>query len=207
MLTGPVTDRLWAEDGTVFLGQGRQLRALMEPYGGYLHLVPRVLGAIGAWAPPRFWALFAVGAATVTLGVLAGLVFAWAASVTGSRGAAGLVALGMALVPALRFEVLGSIANLQWFLLCLALWALLIPPTRAPIASAGATLATALSTPLAVVLLPAALTAHGRQAFRIPAVWALVAGLGVQAVTVLANPTRRPGRCSAHSTRVRPWSP
>ena len=52
------TPQLWAEDGSIFLTQDEQMgiRAWVEPYNGYLHILPRLI----AWfasrtADPAWW--------------------------------------------------------------------------------------------------------------------------------------------------------
>src|SRR5215217_1922652 len=50
-------DTIWAEDGFAFLGgalSGNPLAAVVEPHGGYIHLLPRAAAAIAALLPLEF---------------------------------------------------------------------------------------------------------------------------------------------------------
>lgn len=83
---GPVAARtVWAEDGGVFL---RERVAdgpwdLLQPYAGYLHLVPRIV-VDAAWALPveRYALALSLGSCCV-VGVAAALVFVLARQVVG----------------------------------------------------------------------------------------------------------------------------
>lgn len=50
-----VWQALWAEDGRIFLGQSLSMghRALWQPYGGYLHTIPRLIAWVGEALPLR----------------------------------------------------------------------------------------------------------------------------------------------------------
>jgi len=184
LLTGPALDRLWAEDGSVFLARADDITALVETYSGYAHLVPRLVAAAGFLLPTEAWAVYATLAAVACVGGLAAFVYVAARIITGSRPASVLAASVLALTPSLRFESLGSIANLQWFLLIAALWALLLPPHRMPKCAATITFLAGGSTPLVALLIPAAVMTHGRRAGRSPAVLGAMAGLCLQLVLI-----------------------
>jgi hypothetical protein len=169
---------IWAEDGKVFLAGGVHAGSMVHRYAGYGHLVPRVLAAVGAHLPLAGWAAFAVLAAAATVGVLAAFV-RWAAeTVTGSALSGWVAAAALAVTPALNLETLGSLANLQWFLLAASLWAFFLRCDRGRWASALVTGLTAASTPLIILLLPAAVLSHRLRAWRAPAVWGGALGRG-----------------------------
>lgn len=118
--------------------------------------------------------------------------------VTGSAAWALLPALALALAPAFRGSV-GSLANLQWLLLVAAFWCVIERSGNRWLPS-GAALLASLTTPLTVLLLPAAWLAHRSGVVRARAVQGLVLGLAVQAVLIVvggqsaANPAvRSPG--------------
>lgn len=106
------TPQLWAEDGSVFLSQNSQLgaRAIVTPFQGYLHLLPRVI----AWTASRLvdvaaWPLFYNAAALlVTLGLFA----RFASPRLALPGKPWLVLTFV--LAAHTGEVLLNITNLQW---------------------------------------------------------------------------------------------
>jgi hypothetical protein len=110
--------------------------------------------------------------------------------VIGSPTWALLPALGMALAPALGEESLGSLANLQWYFVFAAFWALLVPPTdsrRARGAAAVVTGLAALTSPVTLLVLPAA-ALHGRRALRHWPALSLLAAIAVQGLAHLFAP-------------------
>ncbi len=188
--TGWPFDRLWAEDGAVFLADALDhgWGSLTYSYAGYLHGVPRVIALLGTELPLADVATYTVLASAAVCGLLAAVVSSAARTVTGSVPWACVAGLATVSVPALRFETLGSLANLQWFLLYAALWLCLTAPRALPTALvAGVCAAASLSTPLVVVLAPVLLL-HRRDAVRHPAGWALGVGLLVQAAGIASAP-------------------
>ncbi|MEO6244460.1 MAG: hypothetical protein ABIQ12_03410 [Opitutaceae bacterium] len=106
------TPQLYAEDGTIFLGQNDflGLRVFAEPYMGYLHTLPRLI----AWAAahtldPAWWPLAYNGAAFLLgLAVLA-RIFSPRVDVPHKP------ALALAIVLACQTgEIFSNITNLQW---------------------------------------------------------------------------------------------
>lgn len=129
----PITRRtLWAEDGAVFLTDALYadpFQTLLRPYGGYLHVVPRLVVEVTTIvASPARYAVVVNGLACAVAGGVAGLVYVCSRDVTESRLLrAGLAAITV-VVPSLPREVLGNTANLHWFFLWLAPWLLLYRP-------------------------------------------------------------------------------
>lgn len=198
LMTGNPFDHLWAEDGKVFLAGGVHPGSFLHSYAGYGHFVPRLLAAIGAQLPVRGWAAFAVVAAAATVGVLAGFV-RWAAEVVSGSAVTGwIAAAALALTPALGHEALGSMANLQWFMLAAALWAFLLPRGRGRWATVLLVGLTAATTPLVVLLLPAAVLVHRTQVWRAPAIWGMAAGLAYQVVVIRFGAVDAGGPHRAH---------
>ncbi len=191
LLTGWPLDRVWAEDGAVFLADARDhgWRSIGYSYAGYLHGLPRVLAVIGSHLPLSGYARWAVVVSGLVCALVAALVCAAARQVTGSRWWAVVAGLATVSAPALGTESLGSLANLQWFLLYGALWLCLTRPegTRWP-ASAALAVTAAATTPLTVVLLPVLLLLHGRRVWRHPAAAGLVGGLVLQVLCILRAP-------------------
>ncbi len=105
----------------------------------------------------------------------------------------------MAMTPGLRVDCLGNTANLQWFFIFAAFWAVLASPTDSAwrrIAASAVTGLAALTSPLTLLVLPAA-ALHGRRALRDWPVRTLLAGVGVQALAHLLAPAS-PGGVIRH---------
>ncbi|RBY80130.1 hypothetical protein DQ239_03320 [Blastococcus sp. TF02-09] len=184
VVAGPGLDRVWAEDGFVFLWDARRygLESFGYTYAGYAHTVPRAFGLIGAQIPLEHFAVYAVLATALAAGALAAVVFVAARRVTGSWAWALLPALSLALAPAFRGSA-GSLANLQWLLLVAAFW-LVIDTSGRRWLPAAVTVLAGLTTPLTVFLLPVAWVAHRAGVLRSPAVRGLLAGLAVQVALI-----------------------
>ena len=130
-LDGRTRGVVWAEDG-MFLQdrlEAGPLISLVDPYGGYLHLVPRAIVEVAALVPLQDYAVAVTGLCCLTVGAVAGLVHACSRDVVESRAARVVLGLVTVLVPTAAAEVLGNTANLHWFLLWLTPWVLLCRPT------------------------------------------------------------------------------
>ena len=149
---------VWAEDGALFLQEYLdQGPALLAPYSGYLHLLPRL---IVAFVAPLFgleaYAIAITVACSIVLGLIAALTFYCASELTASVA----VRLGWASIPVLvapgALETLGNVANLHWYLLWLAPWVLMKSPPALgqQILLGTASLIIALSEIQAVLFLP-----------------------------------------------------
>jgi hypothetical protein len=148
--------QFWAEDGNIFFLQDRELgwRAVLEPYAGYLHLIPRlVAAAAGMLDPTHAPLIYALVAGAGTLHVCA-LPLLRALPSWGNW--AGAAALAVVLVPDAR-EVLWVLTNLQWVMAPgLMLLALGTPPagTAGRVHDVLMTLLAGLTGPLVVVIAP-----------------------------------------------------
>lgn len=133
----PATTRrtVWAEDGQVFLhdyllsGPG-----LLEPYDGYLHLLPRLAVAVlvPVWGVEHYAA-----AVTVTSCLLLGVVCVLTYYCTAALSTVPWIRMCWASIPLLvapgALETLGNLANLHWYLL----WLLPLLLIREPSSLAG----------------------------------------------------------------------
>lgn len=125
---------LWAEDGANFLGDALDtgpVTVLLQPYQGYLHLVPRVIAGFAvAVVPVEGYAIAVTVGSCLVVGAVAATVFVCARDVVVWRPAR--IALGAItfLAPAAAYEVLGNAANVHWYALWLAPWLLLASPRR-----------------------------------------------------------------------------
>lgn len=104
--------QLWAEDGSIFLIQAEQLgwRAFIEPYNGYLHLLPRLVAWIAhLTADPACWPAIYNGLAFT----ISAALFARIAHPRVDLPAKPGLMLALVLVVGTG-EVLINVTNLQW---------------------------------------------------------------------------------------------
>ena len=152
---------LYAEDGSVFLSQGLRysaVHALRTPYVGYFHLVPRLATDVTLAFPLADAATaFAVEGA-VAVALIALFVFRATAGHIRSPLLRLVLASSLVLLPVDQQELFNAVANIHWFLLFAATWALLWHPSgRGDRALAAAVVViAALSDPLTILLAPLA---------------------------------------------------
>jgi hypothetical protein len=153
----PAWDSVYAEDPGIYLPSAlAHPWQLLQSYGGYLQLTPRLIGQIAALLPIRHASVaFAVGGALVASAC--GL-FVYHASdgIVGSRWLRALLGLSVVLLPVAQLEIADNGVNSIWYLLVALFWtALWRPRTRAG-ASVAAVLAFAgaTATSLGLVFAP-----------------------------------------------------
>jgi hypothetical protein len=178
-------DHLWAEDGARFMVDAvRQpaLTNLVEPYGGYLHTLPRLVAELVALFPLEWTAAgFAVCAAMLRA-LVALITFAASGAYLRSTPLRFALAALVVVLPAGNSETVNNMANLHWFLLYGAFWALLWRNgPRVPVALF--VFLAAVSSPLVVLLAPIALARLFLPRKEVPITF--LAGLLVQGVTML----------------------
>ncbi len=157
---GPVArGTVWAEDGGVFLRERVALgpvQSLLEPYAGYLHLVPRLLVDL-AWAAPveRYALVLSVGSCAV-LGASGALVVLLGRDAVPWLPGRLLLGLLPATLPVGPVETTGNVANLHWYLLALAPWVFAhrARTWAGAVGTAVVAVGVVLSEPQAVVFLP-----------------------------------------------------
>jgi hypothetical protein len=173
------------EDAFVFLADARRfgLGAFWHTYAGYGHAAPRAIAEVGNWLPLGWFMVYDVTVALACTGALAAFTFKTARPLLG-EGWGAAVALAPTLAPA-AWVGLGSTSYLQWFLIPAAFWAVTLGRGRGAVVVAALA---ALTTPLVVVVLPAAVLVRGRRCWRVGAVQSVVAGLAVQTAMVVAAP-------------------
>jgi hypothetical protein len=189
--------RIWAEDGRVFMGQADahgSLRAITIGYAGYSNAVPRLAAAAVHALPIRLWgAGLHVVDATIVAGV-ALLVYVALVGHVHSRLGRALAALYVVLVP-VGPEIVGSIANLQWFLIVGAVVALLWSPRTGWgwAAICISTFAATTTSPLGAVVFVCALARWIlRRSFGNQVILGVTAlGFGSQVVEMVHSPQRR----------------
>ncbi|MFJ4222087.1 hypothetical protein [Curtobacterium luteum] len=190
---GPVAARtVWAEDGGVFW---RDRAAdgpldLLEPYAGYLHLLPRLLVDVAWVFPVAHYAVVLSLGSCLVVGGAAALVSVLARDVVRPWPLRALLAAVPALLPLAPVEIAGNAANLHWYLLALAPWVFAHRPRRrwSAVGLAAVAAAVTLTEPQTVLFLPLLLLAWvpegpvgGRRVGLRPLPVTVVAVLGVAA--------------------------
>jgi hypothetical protein len=143
---------IWAEDGQVFL-QGALEKgfweAVLSPYGGYLVLVPRLIGELAAALPLRDAAATTAILASVLVALSGWLVWEATAAYIGNRWLRGALVAATVLAPAAGLESIDSGAYVLWYMLFAVFWVLLWRPRSSLGAGLAAlfVLATGLTTP------------------------------------------------------------
>jgi hypothetical protein len=153
----PPWESIYAEDRGIYLPEAlAHPWHLLQSYGGYLQLVPRLIGQSAALLPFRHASVaFAVGGALVASAC--GL-FAYHASAgqVSSRWLRALLGLSVVLLPVAQLEIADDGVNSIWYLLVALFWAALWRPrTRAGAAVAAVVaFAAAASSSLALIFAP-----------------------------------------------------
>lgn len=188
---------LWAEDGTRFTSDGVNvgIGATFDPFGGYVHVVPRLLALLTTtWAPFPKYALVLNALTCLATGVIAAAVFSSSAFALRSALLRAWLATMTVLLPVVGQEVVGSVANLHWFFLWGAFWVLQNRPSSrgGAVGAACFLLAATLSEIQTALLLPLAVGIGVRAVRRGEGVPARLAafgvGVAVQLVATLAAP-------------------
>lgn len=123
--------KFWAEDGTVFFQGARQegaFGAFGVDWAGYYHLVPRIAGAFSSsvpidLAPLANWLIIAVVVAWC-----AATLFVASKTWIASMPARLVLTAGIVLLPVVRVESIGNVANLHFIMLFPALLVMICRP-------------------------------------------------------------------------------
>jgi hypothetical protein len=188
--------QLWAEDGPIFYQQeliSGSIHALVTPYAGYLHAIPRLTSMLAAHVPaayvPLIYALVAFSIAIWACSVFADAAFR---PIVHSDAMRLLVCFAFATVAPAN-ELIGTLTNVHWYL-SLALFLFLIADTSRvrrsallnALIGAGVLLA-ALSSPETIPFAPLAIwkiiRSESTSARVIPI--AILVGLAIQVWTLL----------------------
>ncbi|MFD4639713.1 hypothetical protein ACFWN2_20530 [Lentzea sp. NPDC058436] len=178
-------DHLWAEDGARFLLDALTSPALpnlTDPYGGYLHALPRLVAELVVLLPVEQAAAgFAIGAA-VLRALVALITFSASKAYLKSAPMRFALAALVIVLPAGNSETLNNVTNLHWFLLYGTFWALLWRNApRVPVALF--VVLSALTSPLIFLLAPIALVRLFQPRREVPI--AFLAALVVQGLTMV----------------------
>jgi hypothetical protein len=192
-------DTLWAEDGAIFLADSLDpsfFASVFEPHGGYLHLVPRLVGELAGVLPLELAAATFNIASALIVSLLAAFVYVASERKLQARSSRLALATLVALLPAAGSELLGNAANLHFYLIFACFWALVWrSESRGALAARVAVvLATTLSDPLAVLLAPLAIVnavgRRSRRALIVPGAFVLGLALQAAAIATAESPQR-----------------
>lgn len=195
-------ERLWSEDGAIFLTDSLGGAHVLTPYDGYLHLGPRLLAALITTTVEVGSYDIAVTVASVGIvGLICGLTWTLADGLIESRWVRLLVSAAPALLPAATAETLGNLANLHTVGLWLAFWMMLHHPMSRTSAWVWGIVGLLVGlSEIAVVLLVPLMAVDVRDRRRWPLRAGLTAGVMAQFATLVAFP--RPERGGTAQ-----WSP
>ena len=192
----PAWDGINTEDVDVFLAQALAHPWHLQSYGGYLELVPRLIGQIVSLLPIRYAAAgFAVSGALIASGCGL-LAYHASAPLISARWLRVLLGLSVLLLPVAQLEIADNGVNTPFYLLVALFWAVLWRPRSWAGASVAAVVAfaTVASSPLALLFAPllaarAIVVPHRIRENAVTVGWAI--GCLLQAPFILASHVSR----------------
>ncbi len=125
---------IWAEDGIQFLATAlteNPITSLAKPSAGYLHIVPRIIAIASTALPIRSASIFLAVGSAVVVSLIGVYVYFATSPWLRSRWARIALAAMMVLLPTAGSETVANVANLHWYLVFAAFWALLNKPSSA----------------------------------------------------------------------------
>jgi hypothetical protein len=210
-----LTQVVWAEDGVfpLCIEKAGFLTCLVDPFAGYLLLLPRLVAGVVALVPVEQWALTTNLLAAVLAGVVSALSFAvarrfglgWVASV--------IIGLLPVIVPVVGFEAINALGSSYMLLLYLATLVLALPVRSSSsgwlvtVAVALLLLLTTLTIPTAGVFLALIVVQVVRRVVPVRSgiVWAGVIVVGLVAQWLTAANAEKPRVIAASADSFRQW--
>ena len=190
--------QLWAEDAIIFFSQDVRFgfwHALLMPHAGYLHTIPRLIAGVSGILPARFVPLsFNLAALIIEAISLSAFAFPCCRKYIRSGEIRAAVCIIAACVIPTGYEMIGTIANIQWLLAIPGLLIMLGSPDKpyswTVYAGAAAGLLIGSTVPLLIIAVPLVVAAifTSRKLPPLPAL-ATVAGLATQAAVAAQNVT------------------
>jgi hypothetical protein len=150
----PAWDLVYAEDNGVFLvGALAHPWHLLTPFGGYLELVPRILGQIASLLPVRYAALIYAFSGALIAAVCALFTYHASAGYIRSPWLRAMLGAALILLPLAPIEMADSGVTSPWYLLPTAFWAVMWRPrTRGGMLAAALMAFAAASSEIVVVI-------------------------------------------------------
>jgi hypothetical protein len=150
--------QFWAEDGGVFFREQVLLgfgKALVRPYSGYLHAIPRIIAAAICMLPVR-WVPLGFNLCTLSLEAISCSAFFWPCyrKVIASdllRATCCLVATASIVAGS---ELIATLSNVQWYLCILSLLLILVTTRRLEIGLTILQVCIAFTAPLTLLYVP-----------------------------------------------------
>lgn len=125
----PAWDVVYAEDNGVFLVQAlAHPWHLLAPYGGYLELVPRILGQMVSMLPLRYAAVIYAVSGALIAGVCALFTYYASEGYIRSPWLRAMLGAALILLPLAPLEIADSGVTSPWYLLPTAFWAVMWRP-------------------------------------------------------------------------------
>jgi hypothetical protein len=116
-----VNPQLWAEDGVIFFREDLQFgfwHSLITPYAGYLHAIPRLIAGLTSNLPARFVPVsFSVAALSVEALSCSAFFLPCCRAYIQSDAIRAAACIALACVVPTGHELVGTISNVQWWLL------------------------------------------------------------------------------------------
>ncbi|GAA4473330.1 hypothetical protein [Phytohabitans houttuyneae] len=191
-------DTVWAEDGANFLHDAANMTpwdASTTPLNGYYHFFPRLLAEITTLLPVSAWAVSNALLAAISTAGLALIVYAASGAHLRHPVLRMLVAAPVVAQWATNGEIVDNVATLQFPALYALFWVLLAVQVRraGKVAAPVFALVVALSTTLALTLLPLAVARAVLRRDRAGVLMAvaIALGVGVQLYTYLTGGAER----------------
>jgi hypothetical protein len=153
----PAWESVWAEDRGVYVPEAlAHPWHLLQSYGGYLQLVPRLIGQVAALVPIRDGSIVLAAGGALVASACGLFAYHACAGQVSSRWLRALIGLSVVLLPVAQLEIADNGVNSIWYLLTALFWAALWRPrTRAGAAVAAVVaFAAAASTSLGLVFAP-----------------------------------------------------
>jgi len=128
-----LTEVIWAEDGVfpLCVVKAGFATCLVDPFAGYLLLLPRLLAGIVALLPVSSWALATNILAALLAGLVCGFSFTWARRFGAGWVAALAIGLLPVLAPVVGFEAINALGSSYMLLLYVSTLVLVMPRSTA----------------------------------------------------------------------------
>jgi hypothetical protein len=187
-------DKVWAEDGYVFLADALRLpwwQTVLRPYAGYPHLFPRLTAEVAAALPLDSAPYVFIVASGALVAAVAWSTWRLSAAHLPSPALRLVLVAALVLVPGGGLEATGNVSNSHFYLLLGALWALLGRSRSAAVVVVATVLVglATLTEPFSLLLLPLvvarAVALRGWRDRAVVVTWA--AGSVVQLAVVLTQ--------------------
>ena len=138
----PAWDSVYAEDPGIYLPAAlAHPWHLLQSYGGYLQLVPRLIGQLAALVPIRYASVVFAAGGAVAASACGLFVYHASAGHVSSRWLRALAGLSVVLLPVAQLEIADNGVNSIWYLLAALFWAALWRPRTVSGAAAAAVVA------------------------------------------------------------------